>query len=533
MASAQYAVDALNQTIDSFKAKLDIKMESVNQSTANMRNTTEKIHDSVGRFKEDMVQNEEKQLAHENILRIDQILKEQFGDHEAIRRTVMGVVRDFDINLVRNSSIQEISEELWITSSRYWLSYALIAITAWINDCREVAVNALSECARRDPVKASLFFCLFHLRFGRYPVARKWFCEYLKTLDPSEMQPESAILLQAYLNGLFGTYKELEHRVNEVIGGWVSRLNANQELARELTGAYQKYIQHLPPAKECHYPALERFCGSYGEIRQACGDVSKYERLIALVEQMDVELEEQTDNSYKGRVDAILTALISNYDEEELELKNQQTYFHFVIDHEGRVDAANQQFQEYQNVRKESFNIGKQMVKWAIYDDLSQTDIHVKKFGLQNTRIWFRAAVESWAQKLREAQPLDFPLTIDSWKTVSNGEDQVEQVESLKQHYRSNRFRLLYVNPYNTAALIVLVLSVGLAFITPFSLAAAAACVGFLAFRVVRADRDYKAKVNGAVESLNACMAELADFRRFYSGSSAGKEVLLSKLEYL
>lgn len=150
MASASYnAVNALNQTIDSFKSKLDVKMESVNTSTANMRATTDKIYDSVSKFKQGMIQNEEKQLAHENILRIDQILKEQFGDHEAIRKTVMGVVRDFDINLVRNSTIQEISEELWITSSRYWLSYALIAITAWINDYKEVAANALSECVRR------------------------------------------------------------------------------------------------------------------------------------------------------------------------------------------------------------------------------------------------------------------------------------------------------------------------------------------------------------------------------------------------
>ena len=84
MASASYnAVNALNQTIDSFKSKLDVKMESVNTSTANMRATTDKIYDSVSKFKQGMIQNEEKQLAHENILRIDQILKEQFGDHEA------------------------------------------------------------------------------------------------------------------------------------------------------------------------------------------------------------------------------------------------------------------------------------------------------------------------------------------------------------------------------------------------------------------------------------------------------------------
>lgn len=118
MASSSYhAVNLLNETIGSFKSKVDVKIASVNTSTSNIMETTNKIYDSINHFKQDMIQNEEKQLAHENILRIDQILKEQFGDHEAIRKTVMGIVKDFDINLVRNSTIQEISEELW---KDYW-----------------------------------------------------------------------------------------------------------------------------------------------------------------------------------------------------------------------------------------------------------------------------------------------------------------------------------------------------------------------------------------------------------------------------
>lgn len=534
MANSSYnAVNSLNETIDSFKSKLDVKMDSVNTSTANMRATTDKIYDSVSKFKQGMIQNEEKQLAHENILRIDQILKEQFGDHEAIRKTVMGVVRDFDINLVRNSTIQEISEELWITSSRYWLSYALIAITAWINDYREVASNALSECVRRDPVKASLFFCLFNLRFGRNSIAKKWFFEYLKTLDPTKVQQESAILLQAYLNGLFGTDKELEHDVNNVIKGWISELNAHPDIAEELTEAYRKYIQLLPPLRQCSYAALPEACGNYDAIRQAYADVSKYEKLIAVVDEMDVELEEQTEANYKGRVDAILTALISNYDQEELDLKNQQAYFNFVIDNNGQVEAAQQQYEEFQAVQRESFNIGKQMIKWAVYDDKDQTDIHVRKFGLQNTRIWLREAIERWALSLQKSQPMDFPLAIDSWRSVSNGADQADQVENMKQYFNNNKFQFMYVNTYNIAALIVLILSIGLAFVTPYALVATAIAAAFLVFRIIKSNRDYPARINAALEKLNACMVELADFQQFYAESSAKKDALQSKLEYL
>ena len=154
MSNASYLINQLDQSINSFENRVDGRVNSVYSASSNVHSTTI-----------NMMKGEQTQLAHENIMRIDQIIKEQFSNHEAIRKTVMGVVRDFDINLVRNSTIQELSEELWITSSRYWLSYALIAITAWINNYPEVARNALSESGRRDDIKTTLFFCLMNLRF--------------------------------------------------------------------------------------------------------------------------------------------------------------------------------------------------------------------------------------------------------------------------------------------------------------------------------------------------------------------------------
>ena len=534
MGSLSYnAVNNLNQTISSFKSKVDVKIDSVNSSTANIRQTTDKIYNSISKFKQDMIQNEEKQLAHENIIRIEQVLKEQFGDHDAIRKTVTGVVKDFDINLVRNSTIQELSEELWITSSRYWLAYALLAITAWINDFQEVAANALSECVRKDPVKATLFFCLFNLRFGRNGVATKWFFEYLKTLDPTKMQQESAILLQAFLNGLFGTDKELENDVNNVIKGWIGELNSDQSIAAELSRSYQKYIQLLPATKQCTYSMLPEVCSNYGAIQNSYSNVSKYEKLIAYIDAMDVELEELNETNYKSRVDAILLNLISNYDAEELELKNQQAYFNYVIDNNGQVDAAQAQYAEAQSMQNESFNIGKQMIKWAVYDDVNQTDVHVKKFGLQNTKVWFKEAIENWALMLQETVPLDFPLVIDTWSGISNGADQNEQVNNMKEYFNNNKFQLMYVNTPNIAAVIVLIISIGLAFVTPYSLIATAVALGFLIFMVIKANKGYASRVERAVNQLNACMMELADFKQYYEHEKDKKAQLERKIDYL
>ncbi len=248
---------------------------------------------------------------------------------------------------------------------------------------------------------------------------------------------------------------------------------------------------------------------------------------------MEVELEEQTEANYKSRVDAILMNLISNYDAEELDLKNQQAYFNFVINNNGRVDAAQAQYEEYQNVQNESFNIGKQMIKWAVYDDADQTDIHVKKFGLQNTKVWFKEAIENWALMLQESLPLDFPLVIDTWSGISNGEDQNEQMENLKTYFNNNKFQFMYVNTPNVVSIIVLIISIGLFFVTPYSLIATALALGFLIFSVIKANKEFPARVERAVTQLNSCMTELADFKQFYNDEKDKKDQLQSKVEYL
>lgn len=527
------AVNNLNETINGFKSRVDVKIDSVNTSTASIRATTDRIYDSISKFKTDMIQNEEKQIAHENILRIDQILKEQFKDYEAIRKTVMGVVRDFDINLVRNSTIQELSEELWITNSRYWLSYVLIAITAWINNYPDIAKNALSEGVRRDNVKGTLFFCLMNLRFGRNDVAKQWLLEYIKILEPTRLQQESAVLLQSYINGIFGTDKELENEVNKIIRGWVNVLHMEKETSSEMVRAYQSFIQNQASPVSCEYPALAQYCTNVNDVASSYCNVAKYETLIQFVKSFQVEVEQQTKENYKSRVDKILIQLISNYDKEELELKNQQTYFKMIINNGGRVDVAEQQFEEQNKLQPEGYNVGSQMVKWALYDENGQTDIHVRKFGLQNTRIWFSEAIENWATKLQEERPLDFTLKIDRWSGVSNGADDTEQIENMKSFYENNKFQIKYVKGLNILALILAIVSIGLIFVTPYALIGTGVALGFLVFSIITANKKYAELKKKSLESLSSCMNELADFKVFYDNNKIMKDKLIAELEYL
>ncbi|NMA18206.1 MAG: type VI secretion system contractile sheath protein TssC [Clostridiaceae bacterium] len=533
MSNASLVISRLDQTISSFKSRVDVKVSDVSTSTANIQATTDSIYRSIERFKVEMLHGEEKQIAHENILRIDQILKEQFSNHITIRRTVLGIVRDFDINLVRNSTIQELSEELWITSSRYWLSYALIAITAWVNNFPDVAKNALAESGRRDAIKTTLFFCLMNMRFGRMEVAKRWFYEYFKTLDPTMLQQETAILLQAFLNGIFGKDRELEQEVIQLIDEWISIINENEQISNELLNAYEEYIRNLNTPDKFTYQSILQFCVNVAELEKSYREVAKFEMLLNLVKSLDVDAEPRDSENYKSRIDAILMNLISNYDTEELELKRQREYYEFVVESGGVVEKAEAQYQAMLELESDSFNIGKQMLKWAIYDDSDQTDIQVRKFGFQNTKAWFKKAVNNFDAELQEGFPMQYKLRIDDWEGISNGKDHPEQVESMTNYFENNKFQKMFVNTPNILAVILFIVSAGLAFVTPFSLIVTALAAGFLAYRVMQAIKAYPQRVQTAINNLHNCMGEITEFRRHFDEERTKKDELLSIVEFI
>ena len=530
--SSSAACQELNNTISSMERNVSAGVVKVEQSSVNIKGTSEKTYQKISEFQNSMVLGEQKQLAHENSMRIDQELKEQFGDHDAIRKTVIGVVRDFDINLVRNSTIQEMSEELWITSSRYWLSYALLAITAWVNNYQEVANSALKECVRRNPRKADLFFCLMNLRFGRNDTARRWFKEYLKVVDPAAMNQMDAILLQAYLNGLFGVDNELESEVNAVIRKWINELNSDEDTKEKLVSAYYNYIANMAFAATCNYDPLKDFTSVYPAIRTSYQDVSKYETLIKTVGEMNVELEEQSDENYKARVDKVLNDLISAFDDEEKKLMDEKKYYETIMAHGGDEAAAEEDFKEQQALAAD-FNIGIQMINWAVYSSSEEVNVHVRKFAMQNTREWYLKAVERWNIHLQEALPLDYPLAIDTWNGVSNGNDYEALENDMRGYYAANKMSLCYMNTPNIAALILAIVSAALVFVTPYSLIVTAACAAFLVFRIVKANTEYPQRIAASVNILAACLAQLGDFRRYFEAEMQQKDHLVNEVYML
>ena len=539
-------INQLDSAVNSFEGKVNVHVRNVDTTTQRIQATTGQVYQKVQQFRNDLMKGEEKQIAHENIIRLDQVVKEQFGNYEEIRKTIIGVVRDFDINLVRNDTIEELSEELWITSSRYWLSYALIAITAWVNNYPDVARNALSESARKDAIKTSLFFCLLNLRFDRVETAKNWFKVYCRTLDPTMLQQETAVMIQAFLNGIFGKDKELEHEVLSILDEWIAIISDNARICEELVQAYVTYLDNLGKGAEFNYEFINAFCTNSDELKKSFEDASKFDRILAVINSMDVESVPQNNENYKSRVDAVLINLISNYDQEELEIKNQQQYYRLVVENEGDIKVAEAQYAQFQALQNESFNIGKQMVEWVTYGDRTNTDVQVRKFALQSTKEWFRSAINKWTSSLKTNCPLSYGISIDGWSCISNARDLDEQVLSMKNYYENNKFKMVCINNFNIAAVIVFLIALAItvgsivSFVkhgfTPaliVGIVLMLASAGFVAFRIMSGVKAFAARVETNVRNLQMTIAQIVEFQRFFTANINKTDDILSKLEYI
>lgn len=546
MANVYNLINELDGAVNSFQDNINVHVRNVDTTTQRVQATTNQVYQKVSQFRDDLMKGEEKQIAHENIIRLDQVVKEQFGNYEAIRKTIIGIVRDFDINLVRNSTIEELSEELWITSSRYWLSYALIAVTAWVNNYPEVAKNALSEGSRKDAIKTSLFFCLLNLRFDRIETSKNWFKAYCRTLDPTMLQQETAVMIQAFLNGIFGKDKELEYEVIKILDEWISIISEDAQICEQLVNAYYYYVQNLGVKAKFDYQFIANFCTNNEEVQKAFNDVSKFQQIIEMLKSLDVDGEIQTDENYKARVDAVLTNLITNYDNEELEVKNQQQYYRMVVENEGNVEVAEAQYQQFEELQNESFNIGKQMVEWVIYGEQTNTDVQVRKFGLQSTREWFKTAINKWSADAKANCPLQYNISIDGWEGVSNARDLDEQTTSMKNYFENNKFRMVCVNSLNIAAVVVFFIALAITVgsivsivnsgFTPVifvGIVLMLASAGFVAYRIINGFKKFGERVETALQNLAMTISQIVDFQRYFSENINKKDEILSIVEFI
>lgn len=549
MASTTELINALNSTANAFINGVKTQANKMHDALTKIDSTVTSVDQKMTQLRKMIIEGEEKQLAHENVLQLEQKINEQLNSYMQTRRSVLGVIKDFDINLARGSTITKLSEELWMSSSRYWLSYAFIAISAWVQDNKELCENAVSEAIRRDPTRSALFFCLLNLRFGEHIAARSWLYEFFGAVDSLHPPRETALLIQAYLYGVFGRDVQLDSFIQMTMDRWVNEIGSEKEMSEELVGDYLKYVQSLPTKKtEVESGTLFEHCSNLNELEASYASASRFGAALSRVKKLEDAPVVDGTGDFIARIDKLLDDLVNNFDEEELRLRNEQKFYKLIMEHEGDVEAAKKEYAQYvETFNEANSNISKQMFRWAVYPE--GEDISVQKFAMQKTSGWFTEAIKSYERDIRNEIPENFKLTIDLWSDVTDGKDREAVKKNIHDKYMEARSKEIVFTKRNIilSVLAVIFLVVGCAAgMIMQSVGVDLFFIGYIAgpvlfavfFAVVLATtlvriKAFPKRIEKAQKILDRCLDEIDNYRTLIEAEFAVKDEVLKTLENL
>lgn len=262
------------------------------------------------------------QLAETRIVKVRQELETNFGHYAEIRRRVTGILQAVDVSLVKKETIENTTEEHMLAAPRYWLAPCLIALSAWLNNNKELAEKAMLEALRRDDEKTSLFFALVTRRGARYKASREWLERYFGLQDPHSLEREIVILIDGFTNGIFGP--DARMKCGKQIESWIEELSQKVGFVEEQHHQWKVALESkLQKLNDQSYPYLKEYSPTWPKLEESLEGAKLHKIIYDYFN--DIFAREITpEKSIAYAVDALLDTLVSKFDDEELPLRRDE-----------------------------------------------------------------------------------------------------------------------------------------------------------------------------------------------------------------
>lgn len=482
--------------------------------------------------------------AKQTVVMLEQELQKKFGYYEEIRRHTTGILQATDISLVRKETISTITEELMVSAPRYWLAPALIALSAWLSDNRELAERALKEAMRRDDEKTSLLFCLISRRAGRFNGSLVWLERYFGMQDPAKMERKVIAVLDAFASGLFGP--DAKGICSEKIKAWIDELSSRAGFIEAQKEQWSKAIEgKISFVNDSEFPYLTANSPTWPQLRAVLswakthGDIYTYFSSIFSATPESVA-------SVTAQVDNILDSLVANYDNEELPLRREVRRNKLIIEENGYVDRALVRFDTESPAYEPYMDFSQHLTNVALSPESSGALKVTQKFAISMSKEWITNAYEDLTAKSRSQVPTDIQIKLSDWIDVTrDGSNEHELQESLNEYVNTMLEKTLAQVKFTLMHWVALVgggavFLLGLFTVNFFFMILGLGAASFWLYGKTTLDKN-KNQVRNQIEefrinsqtALKATIAEVVDFRRLYTEKDADYNKVIDFLHEL
>jgi hypothetical protein len=520
------SIENVAQVLGRNIAVVDGKVEVLVEETEATKNKLDSLYTEFSAFVIADRKAKELQKALTEIVRVRQELDKKYGHYDEVRRTTLGILQATDAGLVRQGTILSITEELMLNSPRYWLAPALVALSAWLKDDRELAERALSTALSRDDYKTSLFFSLVCRRASRGDATTRWLTRYFQMQNPMNMDREVVVMLDGLANGVFGGAALAS--CSTVVEEWLKELELQVGFLEEQRKRWATKLDVMAPGfRQEDYPTLFANSPTADALRRSLSAARRNQVTLDFFNALFTG-EIMVPPTLEQAVDEILESLVKNFDDEELPLRKEERLYQLVKEENGDLDPARQRLSAEYEVFEEKTSFAALLTNSAMSPEEFGATRATQRYAVSRSRDWIIAAQNDLTVRDRLVIPSHAEIKAGSWLGKSeNGGNEQQLVTDLEKHYAKRLENALLEIKITPGTWIVSVVAGLIGFVTLFSgnvlmgLILAGGAGGFLYWKHQEVEKakdttrqNFQKETGQAKALLRACLAELTDYRR-------------------
>lgn len=540
-------IDSNIRTLKNNLELLDSNVGQVKQEVLVVYNKVESLAGEFHDFVQIQIKANARSHSQQRLIQIQQILESRFGHYDIVRRTTTGILQANDLAIVKKDTISNATEELMISTPRYWLAPCLVALAAWINDQPDLADKALREGIKRNDEKSSLFWALVCRRADRKSAALKWTQRYLANQDEEDLDRKTVIILDAFASGLLGV--DSEGLVTRQMDEWLERLSDKPGFVEKQTKQWFDAINvRREPLALNDYTYLRKYSNTWSVLQYIMEGAHLHEKILVYFTSI-FEQEASTD-SLKFQLDNILNSLVTDFDEEEIPLRKEAKYHQFVVDFNGDENRAKQRMAVEQKAFEEHKNFMQLLTDVAMAPESSHASVSTQKFAIALSKEWITNAYNDVTAQNRKRIPHEIEINVDTFKCkTKDGQNEEELIEKFSAFIKHEKEKALSMLVHSDTSLYVgiLVSIIGL-----FMTIAGTGCFGIVALIIgivvifnnfakkkeietkrKNLETQFEKKLKSGIQIIRATLAEVVDFRAEFAKKDGESQKVIDFIEQI
>ena len=479
---------------------------------------------TLNRFIEEDRNQKALQLAETKMGNLKQELHHKYGYYAEIRRMATGILQGVDTGIVQDDTLRHTTEEVMIKAPGYWLAPTLVALTAWIRDDKETTEKALKEALRVDDYRTSLFFLLVMRRLSRNTTSLKWLERYFMHQDPHNLDREFIVILEAVTTGVFLPASRI--LMMTYMKNWLDQLTQSDEFVDYQKEQWIAFFEASDPILGDDYPLLEIHATNWKDLEESMEKVKTNKVLLAYFTGI-FETSADVNKKIKEQLDEILNLLVTNFDAEEIPLREKVRFNELIIEMNGNINEAQKTIDAEKHVFDEKVDLLQLLTNAAFNPEMSGATKTTQALAISISQPWITSAFDSYTAQIRSKIPSLVKLNIDDFETqTKDGTDEKELLQKQSLFYNTvlqNQLNNLSF-PYAGIGISVLVLLLGVYFtLSEIVIGIIGIAIGgFLIWNALNKHNKEKELIKekiaerkkNAIEVLRGCIVETVDYRK-------------------